>query len=186
MFSDESAPAAHASPSQGFTNTFVLSSTSNSEQVLSEVPKGFIIDPFRQRRPHQKSRTGCENCRRRRVKCNEEIPCANCARRRERCQRSVGSNGVISIPSMPAQTLLPSSAPQDSVVSLLEPETISPFPNMHVPDAPFPTADLGPCAPAVLPVRDFDECHPRRRCTASCNPSARRREIPDMADMDVE
>ena len=51
-----------------FTNTFVLSSTKNLDQVLCEVPKGLIVDPFRQRRAHQKSRSGCENCRKRRVK----------------------------------------------------------------------------------------------------------------------
>lgn len=50
------------------TNTFVLSSTSNNDPVLSEIPKGLTVDPSRQRRVHQKSVTGCENCRRRRVK----------------------------------------------------------------------------------------------------------------------
>lgn len=51
-----------------FTNTFILSSTPNSEQTLFEVPKPWTIDPSRQSQTHQKSRTGCRNCRRRRVK----------------------------------------------------------------------------------------------------------------------
>jgi len=57
---------ANAAPPTEFTNTFVISSSSDSKLVLSEVPKA--VDPSRQRRAHQKSRTGCENCRRRRVK----------------------------------------------------------------------------------------------------------------------
>ncbi|KAK9236975.1 hypothetical protein V1525DRAFT_388921 [Lipomyces kononenkoae] len=122
MSSDEysATGAAKIGPSlKDFTNIFVLSPTSNSEQVLFEVPKALVVDPFRQRRAHQKSRTGCENCRRRRVKCNDETPCASCSRRGERCQRVVRGNGVTSIPSSPAQTLLPGSESTGAVVNLL-------------------------------------------------------------------
>jgi len=42
--------------------------------------------PAKRRRPHQKSRTGCFNCRRRRVKCDEERPrCGACIRREVSC-----------------------------------------------------------------------------------------------------
>lgn len=93
--------------SLNFTNTFVLTPTSNSEKVLSEVPKGLGVDLYRQRRSHKKSRKGCENCRKRRVKvcipqpcrkhhpflgtkpeyrqCNEKSPCQNCLLRHEKC-----------------------------------------------------------------------------------------------------
>ena len=60
-----------ASSLSDFTNTFVLSSVPPSkqdQQLLLEVPKALLIDPVRQRRAHQKSKTGCENCKRRRVK----------------------------------------------------------------------------------------------------------------------
>ncbi|OJJ08665.1 hypothetical protein ASPVEDRAFT_66554 [Aspergillus versicolor CBS 583.65] len=40
-----------------------------------------------QRRSHQKSRHGCLECKRRRVKCDESRPvCANCARRQTECE----------------------------------------------------------------------------------------------------
>ncbi|KAL5334850.1 hypothetical protein BJX70DRAFT_343943 [Aspergillus crustosus] len=40
-----------------------------------------------QRRSHQKSRHGCQECKRRRVKCDESRPvCANCARRQTECE----------------------------------------------------------------------------------------------------
>ncbi|KAF2673198.1 hypothetical protein BT63DRAFT_149291 [Microthyrium microscopicum] len=69
-----------------FTNTFILSaSESGSGVVLAEVPKA--IDPSRQRKAHRKSRYGCVNCRKRRVKCNEGGPCKTCIRRNKKCHR---------------------------------------------------------------------------------------------------
>ncbi|KAF2641387.1 hypothetical protein P280DRAFT_311806 [Massarina eburnea CBS 473.64] len=42
-----------------------------------------------QRRPHNKSRNGCDQCRKRRVKCDEQPPrCANCIARDEHCHFS--------------------------------------------------------------------------------------------------
>ncbi|KAL4946552.1 hypothetical protein BDV06DRAFT_208661 [Aspergillus oleicola] len=37
------------------------------------------------RRSHTKSRNGCDQCKRRRVKCDEKTPCSNCSRRRMSC-----------------------------------------------------------------------------------------------------
>jgi hypothetical protein len=51
-----------------FTHMFVLSITSESEQVLSEVPRPLAAGLGRQRRVHQKSKLGCDNCKRRRIK----------------------------------------------------------------------------------------------------------------------
>ncbi|KAI1374105.1 hypothetical protein F4677DRAFT_447752 [Hypoxylon crocopeplum] len=103
-----------------FTHTFVLSSASSKDQVLSEIPKALAVDPFRQRRAHQKSGTGCENCRRRRVKCSEGTPCVSCSRRGERCQRLTRYNRVISVPSvpLPAQSPLPGFRSTDAIVNL--------------------------------------------------------------------
>jgi hypothetical protein len=42
---------------------------------------------FHPKRPHKKSRTGCRNCKLRKVKCNEERPqCRSCFLRKESCQ----------------------------------------------------------------------------------------------------
>ncbi|KAF2793238.1 hypothetical protein K505DRAFT_244824 [Melanomma pulvis-pyrius CBS 109.77] len=122
--SSSTASTAKPGPSiADFTNTFVLSATANSKQILCEVPKGLSIDPSRQRRTHRKSRAGCDNCRRRSVKCNEEFPCANCTRRGDYCRRPVQYNTVDApsiLPSMSAQNLLPSSsASTGTVVNLL-------------------------------------------------------------------
>ncbi|KAL0934370.1 Sterol uptake control protein 2-like protein 1 [Colletotrichum truncatum] len=43
--------------------------------------------PSKRRRPHRKSRTGCLDCRKRRVKCSEERPsCRSCIRREVVCE----------------------------------------------------------------------------------------------------
>ncbi|KAF4636591.1 hypothetical protein G7Y89_g1485 [Cudoniella acicularis] len=55
--------------------------------VLKEIPTG-NVDPSRHKRPHHKSRRGCSNCRKRRVKCDEKTPrCSHCLRRDEECER---------------------------------------------------------------------------------------------------
>jgi hypothetical protein len=53
---------------QDFTSTFIISSQPGAGAVLSEVPKALAKDAHRQRRAHQKSRKGCDNCKRRRIK----------------------------------------------------------------------------------------------------------------------
>ncbi|KAI1761499.1 hypothetical protein GGR53DRAFT_24198 [Hypoxylon sp. FL1150] len=129
--SSVAAGAAKSGPSlNDFTNTFVLSSAPSSrggqdQQVLSEIPKALSgIDPSRQRRAHQKSRTGCENCRRRRIKCsegNDGASCNSCSRRGERCQRPLRYNRGSSTPSIPKPVLnnpIPSFGPTDTVLNL--------------------------------------------------------------------
>ncbi|KAE8377041.1 C6 transcription factor [Aspergillus bertholletiae] len=41
------------------------------------------------RRAHKKSRTGCVQCKERRVKCDESVPCLNCARRGLPCRYAI-------------------------------------------------------------------------------------------------
>ncbi|PSN59467.1 hypothetical protein BS50DRAFT_682306 [Corynespora cassiicola Philippines] len=51
------------------------------------------------RRSHRKSRSGCQNCKQRRIKCDERKPeCANCTKRRVRCDYAA-SLGASSSPS---------------------------------------------------------------------------------------
>ncbi|KAH8689385.1 hypothetical protein BGW36DRAFT_420724 [Talaromyces proteolyticus] len=111
------AGAPNSTPSwQDYTNTFLLSSTSNAEPTLVEVPKALNIDPARKRRAHKKSNTGCENCRRRRVKCSVETPCASCTHRREKCQRLKRSP---SFSIMRTETPLPRPTTIDASVNLV-------------------------------------------------------------------
>ncbi|KAI3530900.1 hypothetical protein CSPX01_14529 [Colletotrichum filicis] len=50
-----------------------------------------FIDPAdpepKKKKAHRKSRGGCIQCKRRKVKCDESAPCANCIRRNEPCTR---------------------------------------------------------------------------------------------------
>ncbi|KAL6885413.1 hypothetical protein GGI43DRAFT_304574 [Trichoderma evansii] len=71
-------------PLSDYTNVFVV--TPSSEQALCKIPTNLVVDPFRQKRLHHKSKRGCLQCRKRRVKCDEKIPeCSACIRRQESC-----------------------------------------------------------------------------------------------------
>ncbi|KAK5045705.1 hypothetical protein LTR84_009074 [Exophiala bonariae] len=72
--------------------------------VSPQVPR-----PFKPRKPHTKSRNGCQYCRRRRIKCDEAQPeCNRCVSRNQPCEysksedHSRGSND--SSPSVPSQS----------------------------------------------------------------------------------
>ncbi|KAH8879223.1 hypothetical protein GQ53DRAFT_672614 [Thozetella sp. PMI_491] len=116
-----------------FTNTFVLSS-GFSDPILQEIPPNLVVDPLRQRRPHHKSKRGCDQCRKRRVKCDEKWPrCSACVRRQENCKRPSHHTGVAppspeddaraaavdSIPPNVPQKSPLETAPNDNVVNLL-------------------------------------------------------------------
>ncbi|CAI6269451.1 unnamed protein product [Periconia digitata] len=59
----------------------------------------------RPRRAHVKSRSGCHNCKKRKVKCGEERPsCRNCSRRGESCD----------LPDQPVVTETPAARPPES------------------------------------------------------------------------
>ncbi|KAH6867191.1 hypothetical protein B0T10DRAFT_502562 [Thelonectria olida] len=55
------------------------------------------------RRSHTKSRNGCQDCKRRRVKCDERIPCSSCTRSKLACSLSIApespSNSLLSDPT---------------------------------------------------------------------------------------
>jgi hypothetical protein len=55
-------------PMLSFTNTFVLTPSHSSDQVLFEIPEVLAKDAHRKRRSHCKSNYGCVACKRRRVK----------------------------------------------------------------------------------------------------------------------
>ena len=55
--------------------------TNNNPPTNSQVEK-----PYYPKKPHKKSRAGCINCKRRKVKCNEDRPaCQACTLRKENC-----------------------------------------------------------------------------------------------------
>ncbi|KAI2790043.1 hypothetical protein POX_d05547 [Penicillium oxalicum] len=63
--------------------------------------------PFRTRRSHQKSRLGCAECKRRRIKCDERTPvCFNCGNRGQECSFASVS------PATSAKSGSPSSSTQ--------------------------------------------------------------------------
>ncbi|KAF2661145.1 hypothetical protein K491DRAFT_587689 [Lophiostoma macrostomum CBS 122681] len=63
--------------------------------------------PKQPRRPHVKSRSGCQNCKKRKVKCGEERPsCRNCSRRGDLCDLSDETivPNALEVPSTVAST----------------------------------------------------------------------------------
>ncbi|KAK1977547.1 Upc2 protein [Colletotrichum cereale] len=71
------------------------------------------------RRAHRKSRNGCNECKRRHVKCDETRPaCVNCATAERRCSYldSVGSNGSNGIPATAAAAAAETPSPSFTAV----------------------------------------------------------------------
>ncbi|EGS23916.1 putative transcription factor [Thermochaetoides thermophila DSM 1495] len=93
--------------------------------------------PYHPKRPHRKSRTGCRNCKARKVKCDESRPaCRTCVARNEQC---------VYLPVPPKRThhTPPSSSPSSTCSTLsLSPQ--SPIPHTNHPfgyplyHSPFP------------------------------------------------
>ena len=90
-----SSPALSEPYSDQHTTTAALSSNSTSDQQTS--PENLTAEPDLEpvkvrRKPipskgHKKSRRGCFNCKRRRVKCSEQLPrCAHCSRMGVNCE----------------------------------------------------------------------------------------------------
>ncbi|KAF2118698.1 hypothetical protein BDV96DRAFT_568346 [Lophiotrema nucula] len=72
--------------------------------------------PSGQRRPHRKSRTGCQQCKQRKIKCDEQKPiCSHCRRNQFNCSLS----GTLSISSSASDVrATPSESPQLSGLSI--------------------------------------------------------------------
>ncbi|EXK89395.1 hypothetical protein FOQG_07501 [Fusarium oxysporum f. sp. raphani 54005] len=65
-----------------FSNTILVPGTSGQSPSLQTLG---ALDQPRKKRPHRKSRKGCDACKRRKVKCDERVPCTNCLQRNEQC-----------------------------------------------------------------------------------------------------
>ncbi|KAL3455749.1 hypothetical protein BJX64DRAFT_297318 [Aspergillus heterothallicus] len=100
---------------------------------------------FRPRRRHKKSRNGCMECKRRRIKCDEMKPsCSRCILTRQEC---------IYQPTSPtAQAQSSSNAAEQNEPSLFLPP---PSPRSAVSPSPSPSYEMPP-APYVKPTQHFD------------------------------
>ncbi|KAF4972811.1 hypothetical protein FSARC_711 [Fusarium sarcochroum] len=109
------------------------SSIQASERPQSDSPEGSPPSsdrPYHSKRPHKKSRTGCRNCKARKVKCDEARPvCRSCRLRKAECvypnppaASSSNSNAIIATPrTSPASSELPptpQNAPSPGTFSL--------------------------------------------------------------------
>ncbi|KAL7917175.1 hypothetical protein ACQKWADRAFT_307420 [Trichoderma austrokoningii] len=114
----------------GQTYTFFLSKGSqNQSHVLQEIPFGLFDNLTGQRRSSQKSRAGCENCKRRRVKCDELVPCSRCARSGQLCRSKRGLQYEIRsvAANLPVGPTLPGIEPINAGVNLLHLELFHHF-----------------------------------------------------------
>ncbi|KAF5529354.1 sterol regulatory element-binding ECM22, partial [Fusarium napiforme] len=100
-------------------------SQTSSEHPQSESPEGSPPNydnnkPYHSKRPHKKSRTGCRNCKARKVKCDEARPvCRSCRLRKADCvyptpAASTAPSSNSSITNSPQRPPEPLSAPQNA------------------------------------------------------------------------
>ncbi|KAI1476606.1 hypothetical protein F4774DRAFT_233904 [Daldinia eschscholtzii] len=94
---DAESPDANASPNAGLSINLVVDDGSllHFDESTPEIdssnskPSGDTPDsnkPYHTKRPHKKSRAGCQQCKRRKVKCDETRPaCKACRLRKEKC-----------------------------------------------------------------------------------------------------
>ena len=76
-----------------------------------------VEKPYHSKRPHKKSRAGCVNCKRRKVKCNEQRPtCQACTFRKEKCVYPAAP--PIRAPTASSQDASPSSLSLSAVESV--------------------------------------------------------------------
>ncbi|KAL7912254.1 hypothetical protein GGI35DRAFT_444797 [Trichoderma velutinum] len=127
------------------TNVFII--TSSSEEALCKIPANLVVDPFRQKRLHHKSKRGCDQCRKRRVKCDERVPrCSACTRRQEPCSGWISGSRTREderSQEIPAADQVPRSVSQqhklvsDEVVNLLHMELFHNFQHQTIPTLLF-------------------------------------------------
>ncbi|KAM0461764.1 hypothetical protein ACHAO4_000949 [Trichoderma viride] len=129
------------------TSVFVVAP--GSEQTLCEIPTNLVVDPFRQKRLHHKSKRGCLQCRKRRVKCDEKLPtCSACIRRQETCslrpvsrRREIEKSGdvVDEVPRSLSQQYGPALEEVDGIVNFLQMKLFHHFQHDTIPTLLFPS-----------------------------------------------
>ncbi|KAK1242530.1 hypothetical protein MKX08_005342 [Trichoderma sp. CBMAI-0020] len=130
-----------------YTSVFVVAP--DSEQTLCEIPTSLVMDPFRQKRLHHKSKRGCLQCRKRRVKCDEKLPtCSACIRRQESCsfkpvtrRREIENSGnvVDEVPRSLSQRYRLPLDEVDEAVNLLQMKLFHHFQRDTIPTLLFPS-----------------------------------------------
>ncbi|KAK3315189.1 hypothetical protein B0H66DRAFT_536071 [Apodospora peruviana] len=86
---------------------------------LAELLASGSEKPYHAKRPHRKSRAGCRNCKKRKVKCDEKKPsCRTCTLRKETCVYTVSAlspaSSSSSSASVPSLELVDNTAPSPS------------------------------------------------------------------------
>ncbi|PKK53990.1 hypothetical protein CI102_1207 [Trichoderma harzianum] len=127
------------------TNVFII--TSSSEPALCKIPTNLVVDPFRQKRLHHKSKRGCDQCRKRRVKCDERVPrCSACTRRQEPCscwipgsrRREVErSQEILAVDQVPRSVSQQLELVSDEVVNMLHMKLFHNFQHQTIPTLLF-------------------------------------------------
>ncbi|KAL7953892.1 hypothetical protein V8C34DRAFT_317790 [Trichoderma compactum] len=127
------------------TNVFII--TSGSEQALCKIPTNLVVDPFRQKKLHHKSKRGCDQCRKRRVKCDEKVPrCSACTRRQEPCGCSISdsrrreverSQEILAVDQVPQSVSQQHKLVSDEVVNLLHMKLFHNFQHQTIPTLLF-------------------------------------------------
>ncbi|KAF7539793.1 hypothetical protein G7054_g1900 [Neopestalotiopsis clavispora] len=90
------------------------------------------------RRSHTKSRKGCDNCKRRHIRCDENFPqCRNCTKHKVRCpyQDVPVADDRSATPDKPDLLWTPAI---EAAISNWKMTGIFPFPNLHIYPAPDP------------------------------------------------
>ncbi|KAH8782679.1 hypothetical protein F5883DRAFT_536747 [Diaporthe sp. PMI_573] len=116
------------------------------------------------RRPHKKSRNGCIDCRKRRIKCSEERPsCRSCVRREISCQytkeiHQVSSDKTLQVPDVPNVSPLSRRSP----VAHSFPDcsrTLGQTTPASTPGTNFGTPQSFVAAPPNFSIRDLELLH---------------------------
>ncbi|KAL5595649.1 hypothetical protein FOVSG1_009338 [Fusarium oxysporum f. sp. vasinfectum] len=138
------------------------------------------------RRTHTKSRTGCTNCKKRKVKCDEARPsCFHCTRHGVTCSlasQPLTSLGISSVDSSSdnRSSYFPNLSPSNSTPT----PTLSSLDNHHLVDSPdpfgsyshpSPTQQIAPFPPHELWARDCELMH--HYCTVTADTLCVRKDL---------
>ncbi|KAK1761091.1 hypothetical protein QBC47DRAFT_21443 [Echria macrotheca] len=106
--------------------------------------------PYHAKRPHRKSRTGCRNCKTRKVKCDEARPsCRNCTLRREQCLYPLNPSSLPPASSRSSSSSSPSVT--SAVKAIIGTTPVTDFEDVILTDAPSlpDTMDIVTTTPVI-------------------------------------
>jgi Fungal Zn(2)-Cys(6) binuclear cluster domain len=108
-------------------------------------------EALRIRRSHIKSRTGCDPCKKRRIKCDEQVPkCGACKRKKVGCTISQNTSNEHIKATEPAENVV---SPMQKDIAILQMRLLYSF-EKHTAD----TLVLNSVWPKVIPIA-FEVCY---------------------------